>query len=176
MKKIFTKLAGVVCGLLLSLTAWSDAPPGVGSADVSTGACIGTVTVGPPGDFTPFLDGVIGVMYIQLGDSQTVVSNSANGNRNLSCHGKVLPGDVVVGIDIISGDIVSGTVTTRSDACSALVAFGLPNPCRGKGEKSAIVFGPEFNNGVCDIDGVLTSDWKSVFNEGGYMLTCHSKE
>ena len=176
MKKIFTKLAGVVCGLLLSLTAWSDAPPGVGSADVSTGACIGQIVVGPEGNFTPILDGVYGVMFIQLGDSQTVVSNSANGNRNLSCHGKGGPGDVVVGFDAVTGLPVSGTTATRSDACSALVTFGLPNPCRGKGAQSAIILGPEFDGSSCNINGVLTSNWKSVFNEGGYRLSCHSKD
>jgi hypothetical protein len=176
MKTKLITMTGVACGVLLSLTAWSDAPPGVGSADVSTGACIGQVVVGPEGTFTPILDGVYGVMFIQLGDSQTVVSNSANGNRNLSCHGKVSPGDVVVGFDAVTLELVTGTVGERPDVCSALVTFGLPNVCRGKGEKSAIILGPEFNNGLCDINGVLTSNWKSVFNEGGYALSCHIKD
>lgn len=88
MKTIVTKLAGVVCGLLLSLTAWSDVPSGVCSADVSTGACFGQIVVAPPGDFSPILDGTLGIMIIQLVDAQTVLSNSANGNRHLPCHFK----------------------------------------------------------------------------------------
>jgi hypothetical protein len=177
MKTIVIKVVGVVCGLLWSLTVWSDAPLGVGSADSSSGPCFGQIVVGPPGDFTPFLDGVYGVLIVPLGDAKAVFSNSANGNRNLTCHGTVGPGDVVLGIDAatqVGG--AWGTTAERSDACSAITTFGLPSPCRGEGEQSAIIIGPEFQGLPCNIGNVPTFNWKSVFNEGGYMLSCHSKD
>ena len=165
-----------VTGLLAPFAVWSEPPPAVGAAEVESGFCSGNIVVGPPGDFVPFLDGEYGVMLIELGDAKMVKTHSANGNVNLTCHGKSYVGDVVIGTDAATGLIAEGTVATRAASCSAIVTYGLPNPCRGKGEKSAIILGPDFQGEPCNIDGVLTFDWKSVFNEGGYMLSCHAKE
>jgi len=177
MKTLLMNVVIMVCGFALSSTVWADTPLGVGSADLTSGACIGQIIVGPPGDFVAVLDGVHGVLVVPLGDSKTVFTNSANGNRNLTCHGRTIgPGNVVAGIDAVTLLPAWGTTAARSDACSALVAFGLPSPCRGAGEKSAIILGPDFQDMPCNIDGVPTFNWKSVFSEGGYMLSCHSKD
>jgi len=155
-------------------TTYADQPPGIGSAEIVDGKCYGRIVVGPDGDHVPFLLGGLGLIQIELGDAKTVRTNSAQGNLHLSCHGDVSPGDVVLGWDALQNAWVYATVATRSDSCAAIVDFGLENPCRGKGEKSAVIDGPELQGFACFVDGVPTYNWKSVFNEGGFNLSCHA--
>ena len=95
MKNVSGIVIGAVSVFLLSSTAWSDAPLGVGSADPFSSFCRGQIVVGPPGDFAPALDGTYGVMFVQLGDAKVVYSNSANGNRSIGrgrLHGRTRRG------------------------------------------------------------------------------------
>ena len=172
MKTSIAKTAAIVYGCIASCAAYADQPAGVGAADIARSPCFGPIVVGPPGNFLPYLDGVYGSMRIELGDAIRVEANSANGNVQLSCHGTVTPGDVVIGTDLATGDLVEGTVAERGDSCDALVTSGLPSPCRGEGERSAIIIGPDFAGQTCSIGGTPTFDWKVVLNEGGVHLSC----
>lgn len=181
MKTKLITMAGIACGLLFSLTAWSDAPPGVGSADLSSTPCYGIIVVGPPGNFYPTLPGGYGGLFVELGKGKVVESNSAQGNVHLSCHGRIEQGEAIFGLRA-PNDFGWGTAATTEEACAALAAGGLDGSCRGNGKKSAIILNTEFNGESCTIPlaeggSIETYDWMAVKTSNGkVMITCHGND
>jgi hypothetical protein len=164
---------------LIALAQLSQAQPelNVGSADHLNGPCYGAIVVGPPGGFVPFLDGTHGVIFTQLGDGKLVYTNSKTGGRNLTCHGRIeFGGDDVAGLDIVTEDGVLGTPVGIEEACDALAAWGLDHACKGE-SRGAIILDADFNGGSCNVDGVTTDNWRSVYTrDGRVMLSCHADE
>lgn len=189
MKTFDIKIGCAVCALLLHSPVWADAPPGVGSADVSTTPCYGQIIVSQPGTFTPLpaligteLEGMYGVLIVELdGSGHLVRTNSSRGNLHLSCHGQIDQGEPILGFDPLTnfpiGGFAGGTASTNAEACEALTAVGLGDYCRGSGKKAAIILGPEIEGNQCNVEGVLTDDWKAVGTSSGkVMVSCHAYE
>ena len=179
MGKVFMKVIGAVSALLLSSTAWSDALPGVGSADLSTTPCFGVIVVGPPGNFDAILDDTHGLLLVKIGNAKVVESNSSRGNTLLSCHGRLEDGEPITGLQGL-GDGRWGTVASNEDSCAALEAGGLTGRCRGNGKNSALIVTADIAGYPCRIPPLATEgyvetyDWQAIkTNSGKMMLTCH---
>ena len=169
--------------LLLALTSASfvkaDQPPNVGSADVFKPAeCFGQILVGPPGSFLPFIDGVYGVLIAKQGEGRATVSNSARGNRSLTCQGKIEVGSTIEGWDPAAQQFATGTIVPIEEACDALRFYGLGDACRSKGKgKGSIIVNPLIDGLLCNIGGLLTENWHTVFTNGETtMVRCAGKE
>ena len=160
-------------------TAQAEQPPNVGSADVESTECFTQILVGPPGNFIPFVDGTHGVLFAKQGDGKVTYSNSAKGNRNLSCHGKTQVGDEISGWDVAAVDPqeqAMGTVVAIDVACEALRVYGSGDACRGKG-KGAIIVNPIVDGTLCSVGGLITENWHVVYTNGGTSnLRCLAKE
>ena len=171
------KMTGVLALLFLSTTAFAAPPVGVGAADRAAGICYGAIVVGPPGGFVPFLDGTHGVIFTDLGSAGVIQANSEQGNVNLTCHGELMFDEVTAGIDVVTYDGVLGTPVPPSEACEALTHFGLGHACRGANGSGAIIIDPDFRGEPCNIDGVVTYDWRSIFTESGQvMVSCQAQQ
>ncbi len=160
-----------------SLATLADAPTGVGSADLSSIPCVVRAFVAGPGNFTPFLQGGLGVLFVQAAEAQVIESNSAQGNVHLACHAQLTAGDYVQGIDFISGAFADGFVATGPESCASLVALGFPNTCRGQGEESVLIIDQDVLPLACLMNSVVSYDWKIVYAPGkGISLICHGYE
>ena len=168
---------GILGSFALSPLAQAEPELSVGSADHLNAPCYGAIVVGPPGGFVPFLDGTHGVIYTHLGEGKLVYTNSKTGGRNLTCHGNLeFGGDDVAGIDVVTQDGVLGTPVGIEEACDALAAWGLDHACKGE-SRGAILIDADFNGEPCNVDGVITYNWKSVYTRNGkLMLSCHADE
>jgi hypothetical protein len=176
MKTLFLKTVGAASVILLTSTGWAETPVGVGSAVGSEGPCFSQIVVGPPGNFFPILDGVHGILFVQVSDGKFVEANSATGTAKLTCHGSFEQGQEEVGFDVVTGQPATGTNVGTRTACSALKTFGLTGACRGNGN-GAIILNAETQGDSCVWNGLETLDWKTVFTPGGRNMTsCHFKD
>jgi hypothetical protein len=169
------KIIGIsgIAACLVSSSLFAGPPAGVGSAETSEGVCFDSVVVGPPGNHLAFLDGVHGVMNVELGRVKAVEANSANGTASFTCHGTIAPGDLIQGFDIVTGLPAEATAVETKDACVALAAFGLGHACRGN-NNGAVILNAEFMGGSCNWGSRSTLDWTSVRTPSGKtMLSCH---
>ena len=173
MKTLISGTACAISALLLSSSVYAEPPAGVGAAEMEEGPCFSQTVVGPPGNFVPILDGVHGVLYMQIGTGKYVEANSASGTAKVTCHGRVGRGDVVQGFDVVTGLPAEGTAAGTNNACDALDTFGLLGACRGN-NNGAIIIDAEFQGGSCGWGGRETLDWTSIRTPSGKaMLSCH---
>lgn len=176
MRLISAFLSVTVIAITSIGTAQAEPPTNVGSAEVESAECFTQILVGPPGDFVGFLDGTHGVLFAKQGDGKVTYSNSAKGNRNLSCQGKFKVGDEIKGWDVVDQKEATGTAVAIDVACDALRVYGPGDACRGNG-KGAIIVNPIVDGTLCSVGGLITENWHVVFTNGGTSnLRCSAKE
>jgi hypothetical protein len=176
MNKFTIGAVSAISALIWSSFANSEPPSGVGSAEGSEGPCFSQTVVGPPGDFLPFLDGVHGVLYTQIGDGKYLDANSAEGTASMTCHGKTKPGEEIAGFDVAAQQPATGTPAGTKAACNALDTYGLIGACRGN-NNGAVIVDAELQGGTCSWGDRETLDWTSVRTPSGKgMLSCHFKD
>jgi hypothetical protein len=169
--------------LLLSTAAYADPPPGVGAAVVASGfECTVGVPV-RPGEAFPILPGGYGIVLAPiLGENtMSVTTNSANGNINLSCHGRIEFGSEITAIDYVTGLEVTATITEFDEGCD-VIAPVLPDICRGGVaiQNAETVYHPILfpDGGTCEIvPGLVTSDYRTLLTRSGRAaVNCHYVE
>ncbi len=166
-------IASATLLLLLSTAAYADTPPGVGAAIVASGFECTVGVPARPGEATPLLPGGYGIVLVPiLGDNtMSVTTNSANGNINLSCHGRIEYGSEVTAIDYWTGLEVDVTIAEFEEGCN-VIAPVLPNVCRGNVaiQNADTVYHPILfpDGGTCEIlPGLFTSDYRTLLTGSG---------
>lgn len=184
-------LIGSVIGVFLlfvSAAAYADPPPGVGAAITyfSDDCCFSAVVL--PGEgITSFLPGGFGIVSTCSLDIVHLTTNSANGNINLTCHGRIEYGSTITGFDFLDQGHttpVQATVAQFDESCDALEqVFG--NICKGnnavaivEAENTVLPFPPFLQDGAfCNVgtiqDPIVTFDWHQITTRSGKVaLSC----
>jgi hypothetical protein len=163
---------------MLAMVAFAEKPVDGPAAIIVTGfdCYFSTLASGPGVTPIPIPGNDLGQVLVKAnGATRIVSSNSANGNLNLSCNGKIEFGSTVTGYDPVTyADIGPVTVSMFEEGC-ALLEMVFPGVCRGNG---AAIVTTGSTGGLCFIaEGLTTSKWRTVTTPSGRVaLNCHYPE